>query len=54
VPDIVEQERHALLYELGEAYETAGDLEAARKAFAEISLTDDSYRDVGVRLAALS
>jgi tetratricopeptide (TPR) repeat protein len=54
VPDIVEQERHALLYELGEAYETAGDLESARKAFAEISLTDDSYRDVGLRLAALS
>jgi tetratricopeptide (TPR) repeat protein len=54
VPDILEQERHALLYELGEAYETAGDLESARKAFAEISLTDGGYRDVGDRLAALS
>jgi tetratricopeptide (TPR) repeat protein len=54
VPDILDQEKHALLYELGEAYEAAGDLEAARAAFAEISLNDDSYRDVGVRLAALN
>ena len=52
-PGILEQEKHALLYELGEAYETAGDLESARKAFAAISVTDGGYRDVGERLAAL-
>ncbi|HVR29203.1 MAG TPA: hypothetical protein VMS86_06665, partial [Thermoanaerobaculia bacterium] len=53
-PDLLEHERHALLYELGEAYESAGDLDSARKAFSEISVTDDGYRDVGDRLAALS
>ena len=53
-PDILEQEKHALLYDLGEAYETAGDLDSARKAFSEISVVDGGYRDVGDRLAALS
>jgi tetratricopeptide (TPR) repeat protein len=53
-PDILEQEKHALLYDLGEAYETAGDLESARKAFSEISVANGEYRDVGDRLAALS
>ena len=52
-PDLLEQERHALLYDLAETYETAGDLESARKAFGEISTVDGGYRDVGERLAAL-
>jgi tetratricopeptide (TPR) repeat protein len=52
-PDLLDQERHALLYDLAETYETAGDLESARKAFGEISNVDGGYRDVGERLAAL-
>ena len=52
-PDLLDQERHALLYDLAETYETAGDLEAARRAFGEISTVDGGYRDVGERLAAL-
>jgi tetratricopeptide (TPR) repeat protein len=52
-PDLLEQERHALLYDLAETYETAGDLESARKTFVEISQVDGGYRDVGERLAAL-
>jgi lipopolysaccharide biosynthesis regulator YciM len=52
-PDLLEQERHALLYDLAETYETAGDLESARRTFVEISQVDGAYRDVGERLAAL-
>jgi hypothetical protein len=52
-PDLLDQERHALLYDLAETYETTGDLEAARKAFVEITQVDGGYRDVGERLAAL-
>ena len=52
-PDLLDQERHALLYDLAETFETSGDLEAARKTFAEISRTDGGYRDVGERIAAL-
>jgi tetratricopeptide (TPR) repeat protein len=52
-PDLLEQERHALLYDLAETYETAGDLESARRTFVEISQVDGGYRDVGERLAAL-
>ncbi|HEX2464390.1 MAG TPA: tetratricopeptide repeat protein [Thermoanaerobaculia bacterium] len=52
-PDLLDQERHALLYDLAETYETAGDLESARKACGEISNVDGGYRDVGERLAAV-
>ena len=52
-PDLLDQERHALLYDLAETYETSGDLDAARKTFVEISRADGGYRDVGDRIAAL-
>ena len=51
--DLVESERLALLYELGEAYESSGNLDAALETFTDVSGADSSYRDVEARVAAL-
>jgi pilus assembly protein FimV len=47
------EERRALSYELGRAYEMAGAWEEARALYAEIHEQDAGYRDVGGRIRAL-
>jgi pilus assembly protein FimV len=53
-PDISEDARLGLRYDLAVAYEGAGDLDQAVGLFEEISSSAATYRDVAGRLATLS
>ncbi|MCJ7754105.1 MAG: hypothetical protein MUP13_06050, partial [Thermoanaerobaculales bacterium] len=53
-PDISDDARRGLRYELAVAYEGAGDLDQAVGLFEEISSSTATYRDVADRLANLS
>jgi lipoprotein NlpI len=53
VPNISEEERMALTYELGAAYEQAGDLDHALESFTEVYGVNVSYRNVNERLKML-
>lgn len=53
MPELSEEERLALLYDLAEVYEMTGDKASALDAFSEISGVSSDYRDVDARLAAL-
>lgn len=50
VPSISDEERIALTYELGAAYEQAGDLDHAVESFTEVYGVNVSYRNVNERL----
>ena len=52
-PGASEDERQALRYELGAAYEQAGDLNRALDIFTEVYGINVSYRGVNERLRAL-
>jgi tetratricopeptide (TPR) repeat protein len=53
VPNISDEERIALTYELGAAYEQAGDLDRALESFTEVYGVNVSYRNVNERLKML-
>jgi tetratricopeptide (TPR) repeat protein len=53
VPNISDDERMALTYELGAAYEQAGDLDHALESFTEVYGVNVSYRNVNERLKML-
>ncbi len=53
-PDISDDARLGLRYDLAVAYEGAGDLDQAVGLFEEISASASTYRDVANRLASLS
>ena len=53
VPNISDEERMALTYELGAAYEQAGDLDHALESFTEVYGVNVSYRNVNERLKML-
>jgi tetratricopeptide (TPR) repeat protein len=53
VPNISDEERMALTYELGAAYEQAGDLDHALESFTEVYGVNVSYRNVNDRLKML-
>jgi tetratricopeptide (TPR) repeat protein len=53
VPNISDEERTALTYELGAAYEQAGDLDHALDSFTEVYGVNVSYRNVNERLKML-
>jgi tetratricopeptide (TPR) repeat protein len=53
VPNISNEERIALTYELGAAYEQAGDLDHALESFTEVYGVNVSYRNVNDRLKML-
>jgi tetratricopeptide (TPR) repeat protein len=53
VPNISSEERIALTYELGAAYEQAGDLDHALESFTEVYGVNVSYRNVNERLKML-
>lgn len=52
-PGVAEDQRQALRYEIGAAYEQAGDLNRAIAIFTELYGIDVSYRGVNERLRAL-
>ena len=51
--DLTNDEKQALWYELGNAYETGGDLTKAVEYFEQIYALDVDYRDIGKRLQTL-
>jgi len=53
IPDLDQETRLALRYDLGVAQDLSGDSAAALKSFAEVYGTNIDYRDVAERLAAL-
>jgi len=52
-PDMDPESTLALLYDLGVAQESAGELEAALKSFSQVYAANIDYRDVAERIAAL-
>jgi lipopolysaccharide biosynthesis regulator YciM len=53
LPDLTDDERQALRYELATAYEQMGDIDRAIDTFSEIYGLDVSYRGVAERLRDL-
>lgn len=53
-PGLSFEENHAVLYELGSLYATAGDQAKAVECFEQICAVNIGYRDVSARLTALS
>ena len=53
VPNIDGETRVALHYEMGSAYETAGDKASALKHFMDVYGSNIDYRDVSERIKAL-
>jgi hypothetical protein len=53
LPNLDDETRMALHYELGSSYETAGDKTAALRYFMEVYGSNIDYRDVGERIKAL-
>jgi tetratricopeptide (TPR) repeat protein len=53
LPNLDEETRMALHYELASSYETAGDKPAALRYFMEVYGSNIDYRDVGERIKAL-
>ncbi len=53
VPNLIEEEKHALYYELGNAFEAGGEIEAAVQYFEKLYTEDVNYRDVSSRLESL-
>ena len=53
LPNLEEETRMALHYELASSYETAGDKAAALRYFMEVYGSNIDYRDVGERIKAL-
>ncbi len=52
-PDLSEDARIGLRYDLAAAYEAAGDIDQAQEIFQELMAADPSYRDVSNRLSNL-
>ena len=52
-PDLTEEERQALIFELAASYEAGGELEKAIEYFEQIYAIDVDYRGVGERLQNL-
>lgn len=53
VPELIEEEKHALYYELGNAFEAGGEIETAVKYFEKLYTENVNFRDVGKRLESL-
>jgi tetratricopeptide (TPR) repeat protein len=53
-PDISDEARLGLRYDLAAAYEAAGDVEQAVSIFEELASIDSAYRDVSSRLSNLT
>ena len=53
LPNLDEETRMALHYELASSYETAGDKPSALRYFMEVYGSNIDYRDVGERIKAL-
>jgi tetratricopeptide (TPR) repeat protein len=53
VPNLQQENRLALYYELASAQEAAGDKQAALRNFMEVYGTNIDYRDVADRIKAL-
>ena len=53
VVDLTDDEKHAIFYDLGFAYETARETETAINYFEQIYADDIDYRDVSERLQSL-
>ncbi len=53
LPAIPREQQAALRYDLGRAFESAGDPERARAAYEAVAAVDPDYQDVAERLAAL-
>lgn len=54
VPGLDSDAMLALEYDLGVAYELAGNLEAARESFLEVYAQNIEYRDVAARIRQLA
>ena len=52
-PSIQQEATMGLLYEMGDAYLTLGDSEAAYKTFTEVYGLDSNYRDISSKLEEL-
>ncbi len=52
-PDLSEQEKQGVYYELGNAYEAIGEIDKSVEQFELIYAADVDYRDVGERLESL-
>ena len=50
---INEESRLAIYYDLGNAYEMAGDMKKAKSTFLEVYSSNIDYRDVADRIKAL-
>lgn len=53
-PDLSEQERQGLWYELAVAYEQAGDIDKAGQLFEQVYAEDVDFRDVSDKIKALA
>lgn len=53
VSDLVDEEKHALYYEIGNAFEAGGEIENAVQYFEKLYIEDVNYRDVSHRLESL-
>ncbi len=52
-PELLEEQRVGMLYELADSTQAAGDSAAARDLFTQVAAASDNYRDVVAKLAAL-
>jgi len=53
VIDLKDEEKHALYYELGNAYEAGGETKKAFEFFEKLYAEDVDYRDISQRLNEL-
>jgi tetratricopeptide (TPR) repeat protein len=53
VGDLTDEEKHAIYYELGNAFETGGEREKSSGYFEQLYAENIDYRDVGQRLQDL-
>jgi hypothetical protein len=53
VKDLTDEEKHAIYYDLGSAYEAAGEREKSAGYFEQLYSENISYRDVSRRLESL-
>ena len=53
VADLNDDEKHALFYELGNAFDLSGETKSARQYFEKLYTENVNYRDVGKRLTKL-
>lgn len=53
VAELIDEEKHALYYELGNAFEAGGEFEEAIQYFEKLYIEDINFRDVSNRLESL-